>query len=77
MGQSRDTLLARAASAATIAATGLASRIFLYAFCRTSVEGLGPFLKLLDERQRNPQAPGLITGIPLHQIHPYIYIYLP
>ncbi|KAL7274943.1 Lyso-phosphatidylcholine acyltransferase [Rhizina undulata] len=53
----------RASSTATMAVTGVLMRLFLYAAQRPGVHGLADFLKLLDERRRNPRAEGLITGI--------------
>ena len=54
-------LLFRAASALTVAAAGLTSRAFLHACQHTTVDGLGPFVALLDARRAAPPARGLLT----------------
>lgn len=48
----------------TILTTGLLSQLFLYATQHPTVEGLDPFLALLDARRRKQHCRGLITGIP-------------
>lgn len=55
-------LLWRAASTATMATTGILSRLFLYGTQRVKIDGMEAFLALLRSRQKERNL-GLLTGL--------------
>lgn len=55
-------LLWQAASTATMATTGILSRIFLYGTQRVEIDGMDAFLALLKYR-REERSSGLLTGL--------------
>lgn len=55
-------LLWKATSTATMAATGILSRIFLYGTQRVEIDGMDAFLALLKSR-REERNSGLLTGL--------------